>query len=254
MRKKKALKNLSNEIFDNDNKEKSHDIFADKENLIIEDTKSTPKLEEEHNIELDEINNILQDSLNGKDEEVEKEDTLLNKPEEKSVFNDEDNNNQETINEEVVLNDNIEDSNIEDSNIEEDGLLENDEDDFTSLNDLNEKISDDLEEDKTSLNDLNNELEEKEMVDDLTDQMEKDVQEEIVMPEIDEDIEVDESKKIDEQTFNDYDIENSKEHEMDDDTTFNELKERTDKNGVKDEQIISNFPRIEKFGIVVPNK
>ena len=60
---KKIIKDFSNEIFENDNKEDSHDIFANKDNLFIEDTTSTPKLEEENNIELSEINNILQSNI-----------------------------------------------------------------------------------------------------------------------------------------------------------------------------------------------
>ena len=273
MRKKKAFKNLSNEIFDDEKKENSHDIFADKDNLVIEDTESTPKLEEEHNIELGEINNILQDNLNGKEEEeVVENDSLLDKPKDDIIVSDDkDNNilndekqevevkdeeiiNDEELNQELEYNDVIENDEydlislnqlnekIEDSDIEE-------ENDLISLNDLNEKISEEIEEDKTSLNDLNNELEEKE-IGDLTDQMQKDAQIEIVMPDIDEDIEISDNDNGEEDTFADFDDNIDDE----DDTTFNELNDRTDKNDVQEEQIVSSFPKIDKFGIVVPNK
>ena len=217
MRKKKVLKDLSNEIFEGKKEEPSHDIFANKDDLLIEDINTTPKVEEPFNIELGEINDILQNNMNNL------------------------NNNQEEI-----------------------------------ITKEEPKKEIDY---KKSLNDLNQEIEIQEAVEELANQIQKDSEKELVMPEINEEIEEPVNKENYEETLNDYseDLDETEKEiltEEENEITFNDLNERIEEQEEnieiqdnneeieknieaveeKEPKIVSIFPKLEKFGTVVPTK
>lgn len=298
-KRKKILKNLSSEIFNDKKEDTNYDIFADKDNLIIEDNNQTPKLEEDNSIELGEINNILQNKIEDKnddnsinelkvtpifpDSEIKEENNKAeiedtnNSASIESVFPEINNENTSTIDTEQPEENS---SNIESETIfsdvissEEQEKLENDntsvepvfpeinEENTSNINteESNEDIQDNKEtmntilnefqEDKTSLNELissdNSSLSEIEK--DLLNEEEDDTTFNELNERINEDINLDNNTSED--TKEEINLENDNSNEI-------EKEENIDDNINDNEEpeIVGNFPKISKFGSVVPNK
>ena len=159
MKKKKIMKDLSSEIFETKN-EINHDIFADKDNIFLDNTDSIPKINESEQIELTDINNIIKENIdkvnvtNNNDSNVIKEEPIfpaINQSEE--IINVEDNSNIEQP--EIIL----ENNSMPEQTIFSTEKVQENKDNIEAYNEIKDQLENTESKAQLSLNDINNELE-----------------------------------------------------------------------------------------------